>query len=173
MERETLYFAHYVHIGSSSPQRARETIAQYHRMINAPGKPSPYDEKHFIIGVRDEESRIELLYPTPFMRREDVEALRQKYEERFKRLVEEITKPETGGIPRDIFQSQPDRSETGVKQNYSIGQRIRVLSGIKPLLTSVKDIKWDERNNCWLYYFDDEEGKQWFENEAAIEEDKS
>lgn len=38
---------------------------------------------------------------------------------------------------------------------FNIGDRIRVLSGIKPIETVVEKIDWDERNNGWRYYFKD------------------
>ena len=55
-------------------------------------------------------------------------------------------------------------------KRFKIGQKIKVLSGIEPLITTVKDIKWDERNERFFYYFDDENGKEWHEDESAIEE---
>ncbi len=60
------------------------------------------------------------------------------------------------------------RSEQ-LKQKFTQGQNVTVLSGEKPLLTSIKFVEWDELNGDWKYYFDDEDGKQWFGHECEME----
>ena len=61
------------------------------------------------------------------------------------------------------------RQSEQLKQKFTQCQNIIVLSGEKPLLTSIKFIEWDALNGDWKYYFDDEDGKQWFGYECEIE----
>lgn len=55
------------------------------------------------------------------------------------------------------------------KQKFTKGQNVTILSGEKPLHTTIKFVEWDKCNNEWKYYFDDETGKQWFGWEYEIE----
>lgn len=50
---------------------------------------------------------------------------------------------------------------------FKVDQNIIVLSGgYPPLITIVKRI--EEEKNDYKYYFDDENGKEWYETEIAI-----
>lgn len=57
-------------------------------------------------------------------------------------------------------------------KKYQIGHYIKVLSGEYPLFTRICDIKWDDRNNAWNYYFKDTDGSMCSEYEEAIEPDE-
>ena len=78
-----------------------------------------------------------------------------------------LTLDDANKILLDLF-GVSRRSEQ-LKQKFTQGQNVTVLSGEKPLLTSIKFIEWDELNGDWKYYFDDEDGKQWFGHECEIE----
>jgi len=55
------------------------------------------------------------------------------------------------------------------KQKFSTGDNIKVLSGIEPLFTKITRVKWNDKNKTYFYYFLDEEGKEWHEDESTIE----
>lgn len=55
-----IILAHYIRTGNKSPQRSRETIEEYKKSLE------PFDEqfryKHFVLPVKDTESRIECIF---------------------------------------------------------------------------------------------------------------
>ena len=51
---------------------------------------------------------------------------------------------------------------------FKIGQKVKVLSGEKPLTTVIKDVVYDESNKAYKYYFEDDKGVLWHEYDEAI-----
>lgn len=92
MDRQTIYFAVYVNIGNASTQKAQEMISEFMRLYTAenPLKPKQYEERYFIFPVRDQDTKIEVIFPTPFMTEEQAKALHEKYYERFEDLIAKI-----------------------------------------------------------------------------------
>lgn len=96
MNKQTLYFAIYVNVGGMSPMRIKETMAQVINMYG-PGRMSPlqsqhnqYEEKMFFFPVKNGDTRMELLFPSPFLTEKQAEELYGKYYEKFNKLIEEI-----------------------------------------------------------------------------------
>ena len=91
MERQTLIFAVYIPIGNQSPQRAKESIAQFMNMLKEdPMKPNQYNEKYIVMTTRTGEGKIELLYPTPFLTEEQAEKLHEKYYAKYQDVINQI-----------------------------------------------------------------------------------
>ncbi len=91
-DRQTLFFAVYVHVGNKSPQRVREILAEFSQKLKRedPFNREQYEERYFVFPIKDGDTRMELLYPSPFLREEQAEALYEKYYERFQELTEKI-----------------------------------------------------------------------------------
>jgi hypothetical protein len=89
-KRPTLYFAVYVDVTAKSSQRAHEDLARMHEHLNKNSQEQDYKERFFIIPVRNASSKIELLYPSPFLSKEDAEELYQKYYERYEKIIKDI-----------------------------------------------------------------------------------
>lgn len=91
--KQTIYFAIYINVGGMASMKARETVAQFINMYK-PDKmaqlKNQYEEKYFFFPVRTGETRIEVVYPTPFMSVEDADKLYAKYYENFKNLIQQI-----------------------------------------------------------------------------------
>jgi len=93
MNKQTLYFAVYVNINGMSPQKAKEQMAQVVNMY----KPSDterykqqYEEKIFFFPIKTGDTRMELLFPSPFLTEDQSAALYEKYYEKFNDLIENI-----------------------------------------------------------------------------------
>lgn len=54
-------------------------------------------------------------------------------------------------------------------QSFSVGDKIRLLSSPDRIKTEVDSIKWCEKNECWKYYFFDNEGNKWYDTDPSIE----
>jgi len=92
--RQTLYFAVYINIGGQSSQKAQETISEFMRvyMSENPLKPKQYEERFFVFPVRDQPTKMELLFPSPFLKAEQMEELYEKYYGKFEELTDKINR---------------------------------------------------------------------------------
>jgi hypothetical protein len=93
MNKQTLYFAVYINISGQSRQKARESIAQIKEMYKTSDSEEykqQYEEKIFFLPVKQGDSRMELLYPAPFLTAEQSKDLYDKYYEKFQDLIENI-----------------------------------------------------------------------------------
>lgn len=91
LERQTLIFAVYIPIGNSSPQRAKESIAQFMNMLKEdPLKPNQYNEKYIVMPTKLGEGKIELLYPTPFLTEEQADKLHDSYYAKYEDIINQI-----------------------------------------------------------------------------------
>jgi hypothetical protein len=91
-EKPTLYFVVYVDIANSTPMKAKESLHSLYEHLTKNSDKQDFKERFFIMPVRNTNSRIELLYPTPFLSKEDVEELYQKYQQRYDNIVDYIKK---------------------------------------------------------------------------------
>ena len=60
-------------------------------------------------------------------------------------------------------------TEANTEQKFAKGASVKVLSGVKPLNTTISKIDWDDLNRAWRYYFLDELGKEWFSYDNEFE----
>jgi len=60
-------------------------------------------------------------------------------------------------------------SNEKIPKKFFKGDKITVLSGEKPFVTHITNIKWDELNKAWKYYFIYEDDDELYEYEEAIE----
>lgn len=85
-KKSTLYFAVYVSVANMSKQSGVEAISIMKRMVEEKKlEETEYNEKYYIIPCQGD-SRIELLYPSPFLTEEQT----IKYFDKYKELIEEI-----------------------------------------------------------------------------------
>lgn len=93
-DKQTLYFAVYVNVGNSSPQRAREIMAEVVNLTQQTeeeAERSQYIEKFFFFPVREESNtRMELLFPSPFLTKEQSVELHDKYYERLESIIKQL-----------------------------------------------------------------------------------
>lgn len=94
--KQIFYFAHYINVESKSPQHVREILTEYYKMLEhrqtTDSAKSPYDEKHFVLPIKNGDSKVELLYPQPLITESNVSALYEKYMERMEAVVESINR---------------------------------------------------------------------------------
>lgn len=55
------------------------------------------------------------------------------------------------------------------KAEFKKGDEVRVLSGIPSLTTTIERFEWNNRYQEYIYWFKDEDGKEWHEFAIAIE----
>ena len=89
-ERPVLYFAVYVDIGHYTPQRAKEELEKFQETMSRQCEDSLYREKFFIMPCRNQSTKIELLYPTPFLSKEQADELYESYYSRYQHLIQDI-----------------------------------------------------------------------------------
>jgi hypothetical protein len=89
-DRPMLYFAVYVDIGQYTPQKAKEQLESFRSSLTNDNDTSPYREKFFIMPCRNQPTKIELLYPTPFLSREQAEELYESYYSKYQHLIQDI-----------------------------------------------------------------------------------
>jgi hypothetical protein len=78
-----LYFALYINVDGQSPQCAREGIYNLVANFNRSVEETDFNEKFFVFPVKNQPSKIELLYPFPGV---DKAELDEMYEKHLKRL---------------------------------------------------------------------------------------
>lgn len=91
--KQTLYFAVYINVGTASKVRRNQKLSEFISMYKQ-HKPhlDQYIEKFYWFPIETGETRMELLYPSPFVSNEHLEELYIKHQAAIAKLGEEINK---------------------------------------------------------------------------------
>lgn len=89
-DKQTLYFAVYVNVDGASAYKGKEIIKTVMEILKKDDPDAQYKEKWVVLPVKGQPTKIELLYPHPFLTDEQAEDLYQKYYQKYEDVLTRV-----------------------------------------------------------------------------------